>query len=379
MKNAAPAPATLLAQAGHFIDAETHAVVPPIHSSTTFARDSGYALGDYIYSRDGNPTWVQAEEIICELEGGEASLLFASGLAAASAVFEPLRPGQHVVAPKVMYFALQKWLDILVERRGIALTLVDATDPEAVAAAMRPETALLWVETHSNPTWDVVDIAAMARVAHAAGARLGVDATVTPPVSLRALEMGADIVFHSTTKYLNGHSDVLGGVLTTAREDDAWREIVEVRKFVGGVMGPFEAWLLLRGMRTLSLRWERASANAMAIARRFEGDKRVERVLYPGLSAHPGHEIAARQCHAGFGGMLSLCVAGGAEEALAVATGVRLFVPATSLGGVESLIEHRATVEGSASSTPANLLRLSVGIEDVDDLIDDLDRALESI
>ena len=377
-RNAPPAPATLLAQAGHFIDAETRAVVPPIHTATTYARDRDYALGDYIYSRDGNPTYAQAEALIAELEGGAASLLFASGLAAASAVFEPLRAGQHVVAPKVMYHGLQDWLRILADRRGVGLTLVDPTDPANIEAAIRPdETSIVWVETLSNPTWDVVDIAAAAEIAHRHRAVLGVDATVTPPVTCKALALGADIVFHSTTKYLNGHSDVMGGVLTTVRTDDHWHDITAVRKYVGGVMGPFEAWLLLRGMRTLDVRWERASANALAIAHHFADHPKVEAVLYAGLPTHPGHAIAARQFHGGFGGMLSLLVEGGAGAALSVAKNVRLFVPATSLGGVESLIEHRASVEGPDSQTPKNLLRISVGIEAADNLIADLDQALD--
>lgn len=378
-RNAPQSPATLLAQAGHFIDPETRAVVPPIHSSTTFARDDDYALGGYIYSRDDNPTYAQAEALIAELEGGAASLLFASGLAAASAVFEPLRPGQHVVAPQVMYHGLQDWLRILADRRGVGLTLVDPTDPSAVAAAMLPETAILWVETLSNPTWDVVDIAAMATIAHENGAVLGVDATVTPPVTCRALALGADIVFHSTTKYLNGHSDVTGGVLTTAQNDEHWRDILAVRKYVGGVMGPFEAWLLLRGMRTLSVRWDRSSANAAAVSEHFSGHPKLDGVLYAGLATHPGHEIAASQFTNGCGGMMSLLVTGGADAALTVAKSVKLFVPATSLGGVESLIEHRASVEGPESLTPKNLLRLSVGIEAADDLIADLEQALAKV
>lgn len=376
MRNSKISPATDLAQAGHFIDPDSRAVVPPIISATTFARDKDYELGKYIYSRDGNPTYDPAEELIARLEGGMDSLLFASGLAAASAVFEPLRPGQHVIAPKVMYHGLQDWLRILADRRGIEVSFVDPTDPANVASAITPNTAIVWVETLSNPTWDVIDVAAVAKVAHDGGAMLGVDATVTPPVTCKPLALGADIVFHSTTKYLNGHSDVTGGVLTTAKDSAYWADINKVRKYVGGVMGPFEAWLLLRGMRTLAIRWERASSNASAISKHFDGHPGLERVLYAGLPGHPGHDIAARQLTGGFGGMMSLLVAGGAEAALKVAKKVELFVPATSLGGVESLIEHRTTVEGPDSLTPSNLLRLSVGIEDAGDLIADLEQAL---
>lgn len=378
--NRVPAPATTLAQAGHFIDPQTRAVVPPIHSSTTFARDDDYGLVGPSYSRAGTPAWDDVEQLLTGLDGGAAALIFGSGLAAATAVFEPLLSGQHIVAPRVMYHGLQDWLRRLAERRGLSLTLVDPTDLAEVKAAMRPgETAMLWIEGLLNPTWDVVDIAACARIAHAAGARLGVDATVTPPVTCKPLVLGADIVFHSATKYLNGHSDVLGGALITARNDEFWQEICQVRTMLGGVMGPFEAWLLLRGMRTLSVRFERASANAQAIAEHFHGHPALSHVLYPGLAAHPGHKIAADQLTDGFGGMLSLRLKGGEHAARHVATHTRVFLPATSLGGVESLIEHRFVVEGPHSEVPRDLLRLSTGIEDLHDLIADLEQALEGL
>ena len=380
IRNRTPAPATALAQAQHFVDPENRAIVPPIQPATTFARDADYEIGAHVYSRYGSPTLEPAEALIRDLEGGADCLLFASGLAAASAVFEPLVAGDHIVAPKIMYHGLQDWLRILRDRRGLQVTFVDPTDPGAVQAAMRPgQTRMLWVETLSNPTWDVVDLGAMAAIANDAGARFGVDATVTPPISIRPIQHGADIVFHSTTKFLNGHSDVLGGALTTAKEDAAWADIQGVRKYVGGILGPFEAWLLLRGMRTLDVRWQRAQANALQIARQVQAHPAVQRVLYPGLPEHPGHVVAAAQMTGGFGAMMSLLVHGGAEQALAVARAVQCFVPATSLGGVESLIEHRATVEGPESLTPQNLLRLSVGIEAADDLIADLTQALDSI
>lgn len=377
-RNRKVAPATQLAQANHFIDPQTGGVVPPVHLSTTYARDEGYDLpGGYSYTRTGTPAWDQVETLLADLEGGAAAMVFGSGLAAATAVFESLVAGQHVVAPKVMYHGLQDWLRTLVERRGIELTLVDAADTQAVADAVIPgKTAIVWIEALLNPTFDVIDIAACARIAHQAGARLGVDATVTPPVTTKALSHGADLVFHSTTKYLNGHSDVMGGALITAALDTAWSEIVKVRNAVGGIMAPFDAWLLLRGMRTLSIRFERASANALAIARHFDGHPHIDHVLYPGLPSHPGHAIAQRQMTGGFGGMLSLRIKGGEDPARLVATGTEVFLPATSLGGVESLLEHRFVVEGPHSAVPRDLLRLSVGIEDEADLIDDLEQAL---
>lgn len=374
-------PRSLLPQAMHYIDRETGAVVPPIHTSTTYARDADYELtGDYTYSRYGNPTDTPVERLIARLEGGAEARLFASGLAAATAVFETLSTGDHVVAPKVMYHGLQDWLRRIVEKRAIDVDFVDPRDLNAVSAAMRPgQTKILWVEPAANPTWDVVDVAACAEIAHAAGAMVGVDSTVAPPVTTRALSLGADIVFHSTTKYLNGHSDVLGGVLITKAEDALWEDIKVVRAKLGAVMGPHEVWLLLRGMRTLAVRFERHSENALRIATHFENHPKIERVLYPGLRSHPGHDIAARQMTDGFGGMMSICVAGGADEARKVAAACSLFIPATSLGGVESLIEHRATVEGPHSLVPKNLLRLSVGIEDADELIADLEQALDRI
>ncbi len=372
-------PRSLLAQAMHYIDKETGAVVPPIHTSTTYARDADYELtGDYVYSRYGNPTDTPVERLIARLEDGAEARLFASGLAAATAVFETLSTGDHVVAPKVMYHGLQDWLRRIVEKRAVEVDFVDPRDLDAVSAAMRPgQTKILWVEPAANPTWDVVDVAACAEIAHAAGATVGVDSTVAPPVTTRALSLGADIVFHSATKYLNGHSDVLGGVLITKAEDAFWEDIKVVRAKLGAVMGPHEVWLLLRGMRTLSVRFERHSENALRIASHFEGHPKIERVLYPGLPSHPGHDIAKRQMTNGYGGMMSICVVGGADEARKVAATCNLFIPATSLGGVESLIEHRATVEGPHSLVPKNLLRLSVGIEDADDLIADLEQALE--
>ena len=368
---------TLLTQAGHFIDPQTGAVVPPIHPSTTYARDGRYELQGFEYSRDANPTGRRVEEVLAMLEGAEDALVFGSGLAGVSTFFETVRTGERVVAPRVMYHGAADWLRRLAERRGLEVSFFDATEPDALERAVQAgETAVVWIEPSVNPTWDVIDVRAAAEAAHAAGAILAVDATVTPAVTLRALDLGADIVFHSGTKYLAGHSDVTAGVLATRAVDARWEEIRHARTLMGGVLGPFESWLLLRGMRTLHVRYERQAANAMAIARHFEHHPRLEAVLYPGLESHSGHETAARQMEGGFGAMLSLLIAGNADDAKGVATRTRLFVPATSLGGVESLIEHRATVEGPNSIVPANLLRISVGIERVDELIADLEQAL---
>ncbi len=371
---------TLLAQAGHFIDPQTGAVTPPILPSTTFARDEQYELiGDYLYSRDQNPTHDQVEKVAAELDGGAEAKLFASGMAAITAVFETVNIGEHIVAPRVMYHGAQDWLRRISEKRQISLTLFDAAEPGALKKAVRPgETTLVWIESPVNPTWDVIDIAEAAEIAHGVSATLAVDGTVAPPVTQRALDLGVDLVFHSATKYLNGHSDVTAGLLVTKEKDARWEEIKKIRKYVGGVSSAFDAWLLLRGMRTLSVRFERACENAMEIARRFESHPKIERVLYPGLESHPGHEIAKRQMKNGFGGMLSLKIRGDAQMARKVASRTKIFIPATSLGGVESLIEHRASVEGPHSVVPPNLLRLSVGIEDVGMLIDDLEQALST-
>ncbi len=368
---------TLLAQGGRFLDRETGAVVPPIHSATTYARDNRYETTGYTYSRDANPTVAHVEEVLAELEGAEDALVFSSGMAAVVTFFDSLGAGDHAVAPRVMYHGAADLLRRLADRRGVEVSFFDASEPSALEAAVQPgRTSVVWIETCVNPTWDVIDVRAAAEIARGAGAVLGVDATATPPVALRALELGADIVFHSATKYLGGHSDLLAGVLATRRADEHWAEIKSARTRMGGVLGAFEAWLLLRGMRTLHVRYERQGANALAIAQHFEGHNGIEAVLYPGLESHAGHEIAKRQIAGSFGAMLSLLVEGGAEAAKRVATRTRLFVPATSLGGVESLIEHRATVEGPLSAVPANLLRLSVGIERADELIADLEQAL---
>lgn len=379
MTDRALAPETLAAQALGHVDGATGALIPPIHPSTTFERDAdtGYSRGR-VYARADNPTFDAAAETLTRLEGGEATLLFSSGMAAATAVFLALNPGDHVVAPRVMYWALRGWLLDFASRWGLRVDLVDTSDLDAVAAAVRPgQTRLIWLETPANPTWEVADIAAVAGIAHAAGARLAVDSTVATPVLTRPLGLGADIVMHSATKYLNGHSDVVAGTLTTARRDEVWSRIETIQRQNGAILGPFEAWLLQRGLRTLfpRLRWQCHSASLLAD--RLAAHPRVAAVLYPGLPGHPGHDVARRQMQGGFGGMLSIRVAGGREAAIATAARVRLWTRATSLGGVESLIEHRASIEGPTSPVPDDLLRLSVGLESTEDLWADLSAALD--
>lgn len=378
MSNGPLRPETLAAHALRAVDEATGAVVPPIYTSTTYARDEAYQpkLKEN-YVRNGNPTLWQAEETIAALERGTSALLFASGMAAITTLMETIPQGAHVVAPDVMYYGTRDWLKRLEGLGRISLTLFNPVEPGALQAALRKgETDLVWIETPLNPTWDVIDIAAAAEAAHSAGAILAVDATATGAVTTQPLALGADIVFHSATKYLNGHSDVLAGVLVTRVENARWKAIAALRTKIGAPLPPFECFLLMRGMRTLFVRYRQASANALAIARHFEKHPKVERVLYPGLVSHPNHAVAVRQMTDGFGGMMSILVKGGFEDAKRLCTRLKVIVPATSLGGVESLAEHRKTVEGPASPVPDNLVRLSIGIEHVDDLIADLQQAL---
>lgn len=358
----------------------TGAVVPPIQVSTTFARDAAYELpAGHDYARDRSPAFAQPEAMIADLEGGQEALLFASGMAACTAPFQVLRQGDHVVVPQIMYYGLPKWLRGFGVDRGLSVDFVPTADLDALAAAVRPgETRLVWVETPCNPVWRVTDLAAAAEIAHRAGARLAVDSTVATPVLTRPLEHGADIVVHAATKYLNGHSDVMAGAVVAKETDDFWTRIREHRALTGPILGSFEAFLLTRGMRTLFLRVRAAVQSAMAVAVHFQGHPALSHVLYPGLPDHPDHAVAVRQMAGGFGGMLSIRVKGGAAAAKRVAAACRVFKPATSLGGVESLIEHRGTVEGPESPTPQDLLRLSIGIEDTGDLIADLEVALNA-
>ena len=373
-------PETIAAQSLQAIDAATGAVVPPLHTSTTFARDADYVLrGASSYGRYGNPTVAHAEAAIAALEGGSAARLFTSGMAAVVTLFETVPHGRHVVAPAVMYHGTRDWLRRLESKGRIALSLFDPADPGALAAAVTPQTDIVWIETPVNPTWDVTDIAAAAAAAHGAGAILAVDSTAATPVLTTPLALGADVVFHSATKYLNGHSDVLGGALVVAASTARWEEIAGLRNLMGTMLGPMEAWMLIRGLRTLFVRVRQSSTTALALALRLEKHPGVEAVLYPGLASHPGHGVAARQMTGGFGGMMSILVKGGEPEALEVVKRLKVFVPATSLGGVESLAEHRRTVEGPASPVPGNLIRLSIGLEALEDLAADLEQALAGV
>jgi cystathionine gamma-synthase len=378
-------PASIAAQGLGWVDEQTRAIAPPIHTSTTFLRDpdNQYRSGR-IYARDHNPTFDQAEAVLTALEGGHASLLFASGMAAATAVFQALAPGDHVLAPKVMYWSLRNWLTNFATQWGLRVQFIEMNDPDDVRIAVQSgKTRLVWIESPANPLWTITDIAVTCEIAHAAGATVAVDSTVATPVLTRPFELGADIVMHSATKYLNGHSDVLAGTLTAREDSPLWLRIKSIRAQMGGVLGPFEAWLLMRGMRTLFPRVRTACDSAQSIAERLTQHPFVEEVLYPGLPGFPGHAVAARQMHGGFGGMLSIRVRGtkngtvtGENAAIATAANVQLWKRATSLGGVESLIEHRASIEGAGTPVSADLLRLSVGLEDKADLVADLEHAL---
>ncbi|MBA4284681.1 MAG: cystathionine gamma-synthase [Xanthomonadaceae bacterium] len=369
---------TLAIHAGRAADTATGAVAPSPILSTTFARD---AHGDYphghIYTRSSNPGRATLETLLAALEGGTAAAAFASGSAASLSVFQALSPGDHVIAPDDVYHGTRTQLRELLARWGLTHSLVDLTDLDAVRAALTPSTTLIWAETPSNPLLKISDIAGLADIARSAGAALVVDSTFATPVIQQPLALGADLVMHSTTKYLGGHSDVLGGAVIARDGDSAlFARIRDLQTKGGGVPSPFDCWLLQRSIATLPLRVRAQTANAQAIAEFLAGHPAVEGVHYPGLPSHAGHALARRQMSGGYGAMLSFQVRGGREVALAAAGRVSVFTRATSLGGVESLIEHRASVEGPHTTTPQNLLRMSVGLEHADDLIADLGQAL---
>jgi cystathionine gamma-synthase len=367
---------TLAVHAGHHPDAATGAVSPPIHPSTTFAREpDGTLPHGFLYARSDNPTRRELERSLAALEGGETAIAFASGMAATAAVFQSMLPGEHVIAPEDAYYGTARLLREVMAGWGLGSTLVDMTDPHAVAEAVTPHTRLIWIETPSNPALAVTDIARVAAIAHAAGARCVCDNTWATPLLQRPLALGCDLVMHSTTKYLGGHSDLTGGALIAPEDDDWAARLRTLQALGGGVPSPFDCWLLMRGIRSLAWRMRGHCENAAIVAAFLARHEAVAVVHYPGLASDPGHAVAARQM-TGFGGMVSVQVKGGAEAALDVVRRVKLFTRATSLGGPESLIEHRASVEGPESRTPPGLLRLSIGLEHPDDLVQDLDQAL---
>ncbi len=373
-------PETLTATALSWVDAETDAMAAPLRPSTSFLRDPDELdRAGRMFTRDDNPTYLQPEALINRLEGGIGCLLFASGMSAMTSVFHRLKPGDHVILPVRVYSGLRDWLNKHGSRWGIEVSYLPEYDAASVAAALRPGiTKLVWLETPSNPTWVVSDIAAISQAAHEAGALVAIDNTVSTQILTRPIEHGADIVLHSCSKYMNGHGDLIAGAAVVApSREDVLADLQMLRNEYGGVLGTFEAWLLLRGMRTLSVRVAVASAGALKIATFLEGHSGVEEVIYPGLASHPQHEIACRQMTGGFGGMLSFRMTGGEPSARLVAANVKLIRQAISFGSTETVIEHRAGMEGPDTPTPRDLLRMSVGLENVDDLIADLKQALD--
>jgi len=369
-------PATLAVHAGAEPDPETGAVSPPIHLATTFKHGpDGERIAGYEYQREGNPTQDRLETALAALEGGAAALAFASGMAAITGLLESLPNGARVLIPDDCYTGLRYLAREFLPERGIHAIAVDMADLPAVDAACAEPVAMIWAETPSNPRLKVCDIAALAEIAHRRGALLACDNTFATPVLQRPLARGADVVMHSTTKYFGGHSDVLGGALVFAHRDELYARVAHRRHITGAVLAPFSAWLTLRGCRSLPARMALHCANARRLADFLAAHPAVDRVNYPGLATHAGHAIAALQM-ADYGAMLSIEVRGGREAALRVAGKLRLFTNATSLGGCESLVEHRASVEGGHPISPQDLLRISVGLEHVDDLIADFDQAL---
>jgi cystathionine gamma-synthase len=366
---------TLAVHAGQTVDPATGAVSLPIHLSTTFERDieGTYSRG-FMYTRNNNPNRQALEQGISALEGGAAATAFASGTGASMSIFQALAPGDHVLAHVDAYYGTSRLLREIFQRWGLDISFVDMSDLHAVEKALRPKTKLAWVETPSNPLLKIVDLAAVAKIIHAAGAICVCDNTWAPTLQ-RPFDLGADLVLHSTTKYFGGHCDVLGGIVVSKVEDDFFQRIRSIQYEGGAVPSPFDCWLILRGMRTLPWRMRGHSENAMRVADFLSGHRKVSRVHYPGLKLHPGHEIAAKQMST-FGGMLSFEVQDGRDAAMSVAAKTKIITRATSLGGVESLIEHRASIEGEGTTSPEGLLRLSIGLENADDLIEDLDQAL---
>lgn len=370
---------TLAVHAGHGVDPATGAVTEPIHLSTTFEReaDGSYPRG-FLYSRNGNPNRNGLETALSALEGGEACATFGSGLAAVTAIFQGLQPGDHVVAPRDIYHGTANVLKHLFAKWQVSASFVDMTQLDVVQAALQPTTRIVWIETPSNPLLQCVDIAALAQMAHQAGARAIADNTFASPVLQRPLDLGCDMVMHATTKYLGGRSDVLGGAVVSKLADEAFANLRQAQLFGGGVPSPFDCWLVMRSLPTLPYRMQAHCTNAMRVARFLEAHAKVSAVHYPGLEGNAFHALAKKQM-SGFGGMLSFELRAGKDAAMAVAQHLEVFTRATSLGGVESLIEHRASIEGPESKTPQGLLRVSVGLEHADDLVEDLAQALDRV
>jgi len=360
---------------------ESGAVMAPIVLSTTFERgENGISYpGGYFYSRYDNPNRHSLESKLAKMENGAACVSFASGLAAATHVFQSLKTGDHIILPDDTYFSIRTILDAMFGNFGLSYTLVDMTDHAAIEKAIQPNTILIWIETPSNPSLKITDIAAVAAIAKKHNCFTVADNTWATPYYTRPTDLGVDITLHSTTKYLGGHSDILGGALIFKEANERYERIRAFQKLGGAVPSPYDCWLLCRSLTTFAARMPIHTDNAMKLALYLESNQKIERVLYPGLPSHPQHNIAAKQMKGGFGGMLSILVKGERDTALKLATSLKLFTHATSLGGVESLIEHRKSIEGALSATPDNLLRISVGIEDIKDLIDDFQQALAAI
>ncbi len=368
---------TLAVHAGRRIDPATGAVTPPIHLSTTFERSpqGDYPL-HYSYSREENPNRSALEQCLAALHGGKEALVFSSGLAVATALIQGLEPGDHILAASDVYYGLRKVIHEVFGKWPLQTSYVDMTDLAAVQAALHPTTRLIWIETPSNPLLNIVDLRAIAEIARKANAITIADDTFATPVLQQSFDWNIDMVMHSTTKYIGGHGDVIGGALVAKYDNYLFERARNSQRFGGAVPSPFDCWLTLRGIATLPWRVRAHCDNALRLAQFLNAHPAVERVLYPGLEHHPGHHIAARQMRGGYGGMLSVLVRGGRAEAMQVAAKTKLFTRATSLGGPHSLIEHRASIEGPSTKTPQNLLRLSIGLEHPDDLIADLEAAL---
>ena len=369
---------TLAVHAGRQVDPATGAVTPPIHMSTTFERapDGSFPTG-FVYSRSGNPNRSALEECVASLEGGAAAAAFSSGMAAIASIFQTLAPGDHVIAPQDLYHGTAKLLNETFARWQLRTSYADMTDPDNAGREVNDSTRLILIETPSNPLLKITDVAAVADIAHRHGITCVCDNTWATPVLQRCIDLGADLVVHSTTKYLGGHGDVTGGAVVAARDDALFGEVRRIQQDGGAVPSPFDCWLILRGIRTLPYRMRAHAENAARIASFLDSHPNVAEVFYPGLEGHPGHDVARRQMGR-FGGMLSFRVRGGLDAAFRVAARTALFTRATSLGSYESLIEHRASIEGPDSLTPNDLLRVSVGLENADDLIADLRQALDA-